>query len=420
MNIRYLLYSQLVILLVCFCNEANAQRHNIMNERIATLQVVADDEWLSLPCIPLNGDNVINISFDDLTHTYHRYTYSITHCEPDWSESTEIFTSDYITGFSSDISIDQYEESLNTNTLYLHYTLQIPNDQCQIKMSGNYRVDVIDDESRDTMFSARFYVYEPIVNIASSLLYDTDIDVRSQHQQLSFTLNYPSSLGVTDARSQFQVAVMQNRREDNMVWCPPAPILRQGVAEWSHVRQLIFPAGNEYHKFEFLDPHRNSMGVDSVRWDGERYNVYLFHDYPRRAYVYDEDANGAFYVRNSDNMDNDFTTDYSNVHFYLDTPKLPGEVYIDGQWTYNSLSERYLMEYDEVRSCYHISLPLKYGYYSYQYLLLPDEVKNSSRNVMPSYTHLTEGDYFQTENKYNILVYFRPNGGRTWRLVGIK
>lgn len=410
-------FLSLLLFLLC-SSHVSAQRHVIMNDRISTLQVVAGDEWMSLPCIQLGGDKVINISFDDLTHTYHRYTYTITHCETDWTESTELFTSDYISGFSSDITIDDYEESINTNTLYLHYSLQIPNDQCQIKMSGNYRLDVLDDETRDTMFTARFYVYEPLVGISADILDNTDIDIRSCHQQLSFQINYPNSLGVTDARSQFRVAVMQNRREDDMVWCPPAPILRQGVAEWSHVRQLIFPAGNEYHKFEFLDPHRNSMGVDSVRWDGECYHAYLFHDYPRRAYVYDQDANGAFYVRNSDNIDNDFTTDYVMVHFALDTPRLPGDVYLDGQWTNNSLSDAYRMDYDEEHSCYHIALPLKYGYYSYQYLLV-DEEPSSPSQVMPSLTRLTEGDFFQTENKYNILVYFRPNGGRTWRLVGV-
>lgn len=398
---------------------ACAQCHKVMNERIATLQVVAGNDWLSLPCVKLKSDEVINVSFDDLTHTYHRYIYSLTHCEPDWSESTELFTSDYISGFSSDITIDDYEESINTNTLYLHYSIQIPNEQCKIMMSGNYRLDVIDDDTRDTMFSARFFVYEPIVNLTATVTDNTDIDVRSVHQQLSFTMNYPKTLGVTDVRTQFKVAVMQNRREDNMVWCPPAPIVRQGVAEWTHVRQLIFPAGNEYHKFEFLDPHRNSMGVDSVRWDGENYHVHLFHDYPRRAYVYDEDANGAFLIRNSDNIDNDFTTDYSIVHFCLDTPRLPGEVYLDGQWTNNSLSEKYKMEYDDEKSCYQLALPLKYGYYSYQYLLVEDS-PSTQRTVAPSLTAKTEGDFYQTENKYNILVYYRPNGGRTWQLIGLK
>lgn len=415
-NKNYILYIlSLALMIPAFLY---AQRHKVFNDRISTLAVVAGNDWQSLPAMKLYSDDVINISFDDLTHTYHRYVYTLTHCEPDWSESTELFRSDYISGFTTEIPIDDYEESLNTNTLYLHYSLQIPNEQCQIKMSGNYRLDVIDDESKDTMFTARFYVFEPLVSLSSTISDNTDIDIRSSHQQLSFSLKYPSTLGVTDARSQFSVAVMQNRREDNMVWCPPAPIVRQGVAEWAHVRQLIFPAGNEYHKFEFLDPHRNSMGVDSLRWDGENYHVYLFHDYPRRAYVYDEDANGAFLVRNSDNVDIGYTTDYSIVHFALDVPKLQGEVYIDGQWTNNSLSEKYKMQYDDEKSCYTISLPLKYGYYNYQYLLVEEETHSNTRSL--SKTGLTEGDFCQTSNNYAILVYYHPNGGRTWQLVGLE
>jgi hypothetical protein len=154
------------------------------------------------------------------------------------------------------------------------------------------------------------------------------------------------------------------------------------------------------------------MGVDRIDWDGEWYNVHLFHDYPRRAYVYDEDADGAFYLRNSDNRENDITSEYVKVNFYLDTPRLEGDVYVDGKWTYNGLSEKYLMEYDESGKYYHAEIPLKYGYYSYQYL-----------NIAPnthSATHLTEGDYFQTENRYLTLVYYRGNGDRFWRLLGAK
>ncbi len=394
---------------------AYAQQHEIRSENIASLQVVSGKDWLGDAVIRLGSSDRLTISFDDLTHQYHRYVYSLTHCEPDWTPTEGLFTSDYISGFQNGITIDNYQESINTNQLYNHYTLRIPNSSCAPKISGNYQLDIIDDDTKDVVATARFMVTENIANISTTILTDTDIDVRRSHQQLNLRLDYPQTLKATNPREQFRVLVMQNHRSDNQVWCPPAPVMRPGTLEWTHTKDLIFPAGNEFHKFEMLDVHRNSMGVESLQWDGEWYHAHLFHDYPRRAYVYDEDADGAFYIRNSDNIENDITSEYVKVNFYLDTPRLDGEVYVDGKWTYNGLSEKYLMEYDDENKWYHVEIPLKYGYYSYQYL-----------NILPAYsqrltpTGETEGDFFQTENRYLVMAYYKGNGDRFWRLVGVK
>lgn len=394
---------------------AYAQQHEIRTENIASLQVVSGKDWLGDAVIRLGSSDRLTISFDDLTHQYHRYVYSLTHCEPDWTPTEGLFTSDYISGFQDGITIDNYQESINTNQLYNHYTLRIPNSSCAPKISGNYQLDIIDDDTKDVVATARFMVTENIANISTTILTDTDIDVRKAHQQVNLRIDYPSTLKVSNPREQFRVLVMQNHRSDNQVWCPPAPVMRPGTLEWTHTKDLIFPAGNEFHKFEMLDVHRNSMGVESLQWDGVWYHAHLFHDYPRRAYVYDEDADGAFYIRNSDNIENDITSEYVKVNFYLDTPRLDGEVYVDGKWTYNGLSEKYLMEYDDENKWYHVEIPLKYGYYSYQYL-----------NILPAYsqrltpTGETEGDFFQTENRYLVMAYYKGNGDRFWRLVGVK
>lgn len=402
-----------IALLMMFSCTSFAQQHEIRSENIASLQVVSGTDWMGDAIIRLDSNDRLNISFDELSHQYRRYVYSLTHCDPNWYPTDGLFTSDYVSGYHEDITIDNYQESINTNQLYTHYTLRIPNSSCKPKISGNYRLDIIDDETKDTVITTRFMVTENIATIGKNILTDTDVDVRNRHQQISLRVDYPASLKASNPREQFRVLVMQNHRSDNQVWCPPAPILRQGTMEWTHTKDLIFPAGNEYHKFEVLDVHRNSLGVDRIDWDGEWYNVHLYHDYPRRAYVYDEDADGAFYLRNSDNIENDIASEYVKVNFYLDTPRLDGDVYLDGKWTYNELSEKYLMQYDEENKWYHAEIPLKYGYYSYQYLnIQSDNVKSLSP------TRDTEGDFYQTENRYLIMVYYRGNGDRYWRLVG--
>ena len=62
--------------LIVWALTINAQRNEIFNSRIASLQVVAGDKWMQMPIVELGSQTPINIRFDDLTHEYHRYTYS--------------------------------------------------------------------------------------------------------------------------------------------------------------------------------------------------------------------------------------------------------------------------------------------------------------------------------------------------------
>ena len=157
----------LLLVLLTGVQVTRAQRNEIFSDRIATLQVVAGTDWLSPPVTFLNG-SPIHIAFDDLTHDYHRYTYKLEHCEADWSVSDGLFESDYIDGFLEGNLIEDIQESLNTNVLYTHYHLTIPNEHCRLKMSGNYKVEVYDDnddsEPMLTAYAGR------IVNIHPSLL----------------------------------------------------------------------------------------------------------------------------------------------------------------------------------------------------------------------------------------------------------
>ena len=184
----------LAIILITSFTCSNAQKHEIYDKGIASLQVVAGQNWLSLPIIRLNGNSPndkINISFDDLTHTYHRYTYKIEHCQADWNVSDQLFSSDFINGFQDGNTIDNSIESINTNTLYTHYTLQIPNERCSLKMSGNYKLTVFDEnDDNRPVFTACFMVVEPLMGVQLDVTTNTDIDINKSHQQVSMAINY--------------------------------------------------------------------------------------------------------------------------------------------------------------------------------------------------------------------------------------
>lgn len=390
---------------------ANAQFNKVFDENIASLRVVAGDDWTAMPIINLNGNVPINISFDDLTHEYHRYTYRLEHCEADWTKSEGIFPSDYCEGFAEGNTIDDVEESINTNIQYSHYSLQIPNEKCKVKISGNYRLTVYDENTNSKMLEACFMVKENTMPVRLEASTNTDIDINGAHQQISMEINYGANK-VINPRQEIKTVVLQNGRWDNAVYNPTPQYIMPDGLKWQHNRQLIFDGGNEYRKFETLDVSHSTMGIESVEWDGSNYNAYVWTDEPRPNYIYDEDANGAFTIRNSDNIENNTSSEYVLVHFRLKSEPINETIFINGNWTNETFIPKYEMKYNSQSHLYEAEILLKQGYYSYQYLS-----KGLDGKPQPA---SSEGNFSQTENDYVCLVYFKGTGQRTDKLVGFQ
>ena len=409
MNLKKTLLFLVIIVSVCETAQAKGR---IYSDNIRTLVVTAGDDWISPPVTELNGGETIYISFDEMSHDYRRLVYHIDHCEADWTVSEELFESDYLQGFN-DNPIEDYETSLNTIYLYTHYELEIPNDRCKLKISGNYRVTIYDDDDPDTkLLEAEFMVVEPLMSLTAGVTTNTDIDVNKEHQQIEIGLDY-EDVRVTLPAEQIYTVVTQNDREDNRRINVKPNIRHDKGLEWTHNRELIFDGGNEYHKHEVLDLSHATMGIDYIDWDGENFNVYPFKVEERPNYLYDEDANGAFFIRNSDNEEIDYTCDYALVHYRVNIePLLGARLIIDGRWTDSADKERYVAQYSMEDNMYHLTLLQKQGYYSYQFLGLRAD---GTTFIPPS-----EGNYFQTENRYQIYVYFKALGGRTWQLVAFR
>ena len=380
--------------------------NKIYSPMVKTLTTIVNNDWQNRPVMELGSRDVLHIGFDELSHDSHRYICHLTRCEADWSETTDVFESDWLQGFN-DFPLDDYQNSLNTTVDYTHYEFTIPNSQCMIRMSGNYRLSIFDeDNGHEKILDAEFYVVEPVVNIGLNLTTNTDIDVNKSHQQVSINLEY-KDLNVIRPEDEIYTVVMQNWNEQTARLNPaPQYTYHQGL-RWENQRELIFDAGNEYHKFEVLDVSHPTMGIDRIGWDGKRYQAFPFTTTVRRNYLTDESANGAFYIRNSNRSEIAYTCDYVWVNYTLEAP-YSGEIFLQGQWTNNADATAYQMQYDANSQCYIAQVMQKQGYYSYQY------VDKDGR------TAPTEGNFFQTRNKYQVLVYYKGLGDRTWRLVGYR
>jgi hypothetical protein len=208
---------------------------------------------------------------------------------------------------------------------------------------------------------------------------------------------------------------MQNGYEDDMRSEVMPNIITANEMRWEHRRDYIFNGGNEYHRFEVLDPTHITLGLEKVFWDDDecRFHVYPDKCEPLRNYLFYRDANGAFLVRNSDNVENDRISEYVYVHYKFAPVREYSDatVFIDGRWATENDST-YVMTYDAKDRSYNATILQKLGYYNYR-IMLSDSDGRVMR--MPE-----EGNFYQTENRYEAFVYYKETGGRTRRLVGYK
>ncbi len=377
---------------------------------VHTVRVVAGDDVLAMPVVRVGKP--VEISFDHFTHAYTRFVYHVELCNADWTPATQVFESEWLEGFN-DQPIDDYENSFNTSVLYTHYNLRLPNDDVRLLLPGNYRVSIYAEAySSEAMpvAEACFMLLRPEMSVAATVSTNTDIDFQQHHQQVTFSVGY-GNCRVVDPQRELYTVVMQNRRADNAVSHLPPSKQNAAGAVWDHRRELIFTAGAEFHKCEVLDMHVAGLGVDRMAWADPYYEAWLFGVQPARSYTYDQDVNGAYVVRHSSDEDNDTQTEYVMTHFALESPLLAGgDVYVCGLWDNGFPDPRCRMSYDEAAGVYRCAVLLKQGYYNYQFRQLSPE----GRGV----TARTEGDHYQTENEYTILVYYRPQGARYDALVG--
>lgn len=392
-----------------------SQSNRIQADHIRTLRVVKNGDASLFPVIDLHGNDHVDISFDDMTHVYHRYLYRVIHCNADWTKSEGIFDADYIEGTAGDNIIDDYAESRNTTVLYTHYRLTLPNADVKFRVSGNYRVEIYDDASPDDpVCTACVRVVDNRFGILAQVLTNTDVDWNATHQQIEWSLHFGGT-NVLSADREIKTIVMQNGRVDNQVVNARPTFVTADGMQWKNCRDLIFTGGNEYRKFEILNLHLSTLGVERMRWFAPYYHAELTVGQPRRNYIYAEDQDGRYVIRNEENANNDTESEYVVVHYALQAPeRTDGDYYVDGAWADSLFAARYKMTYDANARAYVADLLQKQGYYNYQYLF----VQHNRPNV--GLTAPAEGDFYQTENQYTILVYYHPQNGRYDQLVGFR
>lgn len=411
-------YIFLLFLLCGWCAGINAQRTfstQIFHENIKSLQVKRNGNALTLPIIELNGNDVLTISFDEMSHEGHSFSYDIKHCNADWTESS-LSSSEFMRGFSRGY-IDDYALSVNTTFLYTNYRFSLPNDDISFNVSGNYIVNIYkNNDSDNPAASIRFYVVEPKVEINGTIRGNTDAELYGTQQQLDFEV-FTRNYRIQDTHSELNVTVKQNDRTDNMVTNLKPTYYSSEKLSYVNNRNLIFEGGNEYHRMDFSSIYNYDERISSIKFVRPHYEVTVADNYVRskEPYQSDFDVNGRFVINYQNGFDSDLEADYMYVHLFLpvEEPFKNGNIYLGGNWNYNQINPLSRMNYDSYNRLYQKTLLLKQGGYNYQYWYVPQNSEKVSVSAV-------EGSHWQTQNEYAVYVYHRPWGGRYDQLIGVK
>jgi len=383
------------------------------SDRVKSLQVSVVDQPLAAPIIELESDRLIDISFDMLEPEPRVYTYTLTHCNADWTPS-QLIQSEYMRGFQHRI-IDDYAISYNTTMDYVNYHLTFPNDDVYLRVSGNYLVQVFPENSDKPILNACFSVVEPTsATVSMQVTSQTDKGMNNSYQQVNFSVTYGNE--VKTPMQDLKVYVQQNNRIDNEAALVKPLMVQNNKLIFEHNPALIFDAGNEYRSFEMITHQYPGLNIESVEFHAPYYHTILRPDRIRsgRTYSFTEDINGRFVVRTLSGIDYSYEADYQIVHFYLPCEEpFEEKVYILGEAFNNILDERSQMDYSVSDKGYIKTVLLKEGYYNYLYVTGKD-------NRSPGRTAAIEGNFYQTENEYRVMVYFRPMGGRYDRLISVQ
>jgi len=356
------------------------------------------------------GDS-FQIQFDDLHGTEDNYYYTIKHCDYDWNPS-QLSKNEYLIGFDDQRIID-YSNSFNTLQIYSHYRVSFPNKNTQLKVSGNYIISIL-DENKEVIFSKKIILFEEIVSVPIQIKRARDVKNIEQKHNIDFSIK-TNAFTFQSPLQNVKVLLMQNGQFDSAITNIKPMYTIGNDLIYKYDKETQFWAGNEYLFFENKNIQGATNSVAYVSSEGGLYNSHLYPNYPRTnlPYTYWPDINGNFLVNSFNRENPEIESDYAWVYFTLAASlnQNTDSIYIAGMFNNYALNEESKMEFNQSKGVFEKAMMIKQGFTNYKYI-----IANSDGNI--DYENTVDGNFYQTENNYSVLVYYRENNQRYDRVIG--
>ncbi|BDB53873.1 DUF5103 domain-containing protein [Flavobacterium ammoniigenes] len=357
------------------------------------------------------GD-AFELQFDDLYGTDASYFYEIVHCDYDWKPS-EIQKQDYLQGFDNQ-RVQESSSSFNCLQIYTHYRLSFPNSTTQLKISGNYMLKIL-NEDKEVIFSRKFIVFEDLATVPIQIKRARTVTNLDSKHNLEFTIK-SNVINFQNPLKNIKTVLLQNGKFNNAISNIKPQFTIGNDLVYKYDTPTQFWAGNEFLYFDNKEIRVASNTISRVDSQKDIYSSYLFTNEARANsnYYNNQDVNGNFVIRRLFAENNDVEADYAWVYFSLSAPLFrssDGAIYVTGMFNNYALTTENKMEYNPEKAIYEKAILIKQGFTNFEYLAVKPNGSIDSENAI-------DGNFFQTENEYTVLVYYKEDTDRYTRIIG--
>ncbi len=388
---------------------------SIYVDNIKTVRLYNAGNQLSLPIIKLNSNDQVELHFDDMDANVKYYYYTWQLCDYNWG-IVNLSPFDYIKGFTES-RINNYRFSAIANTRYTHYQALLPERNSYPIKAGNYLLTVyMDGDKSKIAFTKRVLVVDNKAVIAAQATQPFSPEFFRTHQKIQFRVDV-KGLNDFNAAQNLKVVVLQNNRWDNAAKDLKPAFVRGTSVEYNSENSGIFPGMKEWRWLDLRDFKLQSDRVESADYNKLSTTLYLKPDGSRtdQRYMYYRDLNGMSTIEAIRGINPFYEGDYATVNFSFVPPNnreyVGKDIFLFGQLTNYSLSDHLKMTFNPDKGLYETDLLLKQGYYDYTYLLADKD----NRDILID----LDGNYYETENVYTILVYYKSFSARADELIGV-
>ncbi len=402
-----------ILLLTQHCLSAQTNPDVVYDTNIHTVRFHPYGDQESMAIYKLNSGDKLELHFDDMEVRVKSYYYTYQLCDYNW-EPVNISSFDFIKGFTQQ-RISNYRFSSIAYTRYTHYQAVLPDANSVPTRSGNYIVKVfLDGDTSKLVFTRALLVLDSKSSVSARVVQPFTPDTYNTHQHIKFTVNL-DGLNTSNASQQIKVVILQNGRWNEAQGNVLPTFIRNNTLEYSNENSFVFPGGKEWRWLDLRSFSLLSERVDSA--NSKRTDIYVKADIDRNSqrYVYYADLDGKYLVTTYENINPYWQGDYANIHFKFVPPGgnayAGKDLYLVGQLTDYQLNENTKMHFNPEKGMYENTRYLKQGYYSYGYTLA-DKNDASKRTD-------TDGNYWETENNYTILVYYKSFADQSDQLIGV-
>lgn len=403
--IIFLIITIIIPNLYAFNKDTLRYEDKVYDSQVKSVRIFQDGEEFSYPFYELNSNYPLLFSFDKIG-TQEDYYYTVIHCTYDWKPSN-LFFFEYTQGLEENM-IRTYDDSRSTFVGYTHYELLLPNEDLNLKFSGNYLLVVYakDYDKKRVVCTRRFMIFETLVEVSGGITAVTNGMYRKTSQKIDFTINY-KNYEIFDPEREIKPVILQNYQWHNALYGIKPSFLNNEQIIYNWEEKTMFDASNEYRVFDIINLEFGGEHVEKIEFKNPYYYAEIQKDRSRLGSQYTQytDFNGRYGIRTKRYKNNDFPelqSDYVICKFSLqyNIPLINSDIYLFGELSNFELNNDYKMTYNKETRCFEKLLLLKQGYYNYRYLLYNKDEQRFDYSFF-------EGSFFDTENDYLLLIYHR-------------